>query len=95
MKAEQLIKEIYPIGENAFARILLWGLDTPLAGSKHLFKYSFAYVEDGVCVVRFDNEAGKGDHHHFGDKETAYEFTSVEQLLVDFWTQVDHWEKSQ
>ena len=24
---------------------------------------------DGECVLRFDNETGKGDHRHFGDKE--------------------------
>ena len=24
---------------------------------------------DGECVLRFDNETGKGDHRHFGGKE--------------------------
>lgn len=27
-------------------------------------KYSLARVADGACVLRYDNEAGKGDHRH-------------------------------
>jgi hypothetical protein len=30
--------------------------------SGHEFKYSLAYVVEGECVLRYDNEAGKGDH---------------------------------
>lgn len=59
-----------------------------LAVRTHL-KYSLAYVVDGVCVLRFDNEAGKGDHFHCGEAEAAYAFTSLEQLLTDFWAAVD------
>ena len=28
----------------------------------HGFKYRLAFVVNGVCVLRYDNEAGKGDH---------------------------------
>lgn len=35
-------------------------------------------------VVRYDNEVGKGDHRHFGEDESAYDFSSVEQLVADF-----------
>ena len=31
-----------------------------------------AYVVRGVCVLRYDNEAGKGDHRHFGSGERPY-----------------------
>jgi len=37
-----------------------------------------------VCLVRYDNETGKGDHRHVGGREMAYEFKSVEQLRRDF-----------
>lgn len=60
-------------------------------GSTHDLKYSLAYVVDGVCVLRVDNESGKGDHFHRGDTEVPYAFTSLEQLLADFWTAVDDW----
>jgi hypothetical protein len=42
-------------------------------------------VVDEVCVLRYDNETGKGDHRHMGRRESAYYFTTVEQLLTDFW----------
>ena len=40
-------------------------------------------------VLRYDNEAGKGDHKHAGDAEQRYRFKDAEQLLVDFWADVD------
>jgi hypothetical protein len=43
------------------------------------------------CVLRHDNETGKGDHRHVGDVERAYPFSSDEQLLADFWKDVDAW----
>jgi hypothetical protein len=42
-------------------------------------------------VLRYDNEAGKGDHKHAGADEVAYPFTTPEQLLADFWADVDSW----
>ena len=62
-----------------------------VSGSKHDLKYSLAYVVDGVCVLRFDNEAGKGNHFHRGEVEVPYIFTTLEQLLADFWSAVDDW----
>jgi hypothetical protein len=48
-------------------------------------------VVAGVCVLRYDNEAGKGDHRHVGGVEAEYRFTSPEELLADFWRDVDQW----
>jgi len=45
--------------------------------------------DDGV--VRFDNEAGKGDHKHIGAVETTYAFTTLEKLVSDFWQAVEEW----
>ena len=59
-------------------------------GSSHDLKYALAYVVSGRCVVRYDNEAGKGDHRHVGEVETAYAFTTP-ALLKDFWNDVDQW----
>jgi len=41
-------------------------------------------VRSGVCLVRFDNEAGKGDHQHVKGKESKYAFVSPEKLIEDF-----------
>lgn len=35
-------------------------------------------------MVRYDNEADKGDHRHYGEREEPYRFVSVERLLSDF-----------
>jgi hypothetical protein len=43
-----------------------------------------ALVEAGACVLRDDNEAGKGDHRHVGDRQEPYTFTTIERLLHDF-----------
>jgi hypothetical protein len=46
-------------------------------------------VVDGVCVLRYDNEAGKGDHRHVRDEEHDDRFKSADQLLADFWKDVE------
>jgi hypothetical protein len=38
----------------------------------------------GVCVLRYDNESGKGDHRHFRSRETRFAFDTVESLLASF-----------
>jgi hypothetical protein len=48
---------------------------------------------DGDCVLRYDNGAGKGDHHHIGQTEKRYKFTNPEILLTDFWDDVDRWSR--
>jgi len=50
-------------------------------------------VVRGACVVRYDNEAGKGDHRHVGARERAYRFTSLDALQVDFWADVARWKE--
>jgi hypothetical protein len=34
---------------------------------------------------------GKGDHFHRDEVELPYIFTTLEQLLADFWAAVDDW----
>jgi hypothetical protein len=92
MKAELLFRERQPVSESAFAELVIWQLPGQLPRSLHHFKYRLAFVVNGVCVIRYDNEAGKGDHRHIGSEETDYTFTTVDQLLADFWADVDAWE---
>ena len=62
-----------------------------MSGSLHSFKYRLAYVVGGKCVLRYDNELGKGDHRHAGRKEKPYDFVSVDQRLDDFLADVARW----
>lgn len=91
MKAQLLIKERLSQAENSFVELVLWRLPVSVANSDHTFKYRLAFVVDGVCVLRYDNEAGKGDHKHVGSVQTAYVFESPRQLLDDFWHDVELW----
>lgn len=84
MKATELLRRRIPYSETAFAELVLWRLPQPLAGSSHSYKYRLAYVVEGVCVLRYDNESGKGDHRHVKGKESRIAFESPEQLIQSF-----------
>jgi hypothetical protein len=91
MKATELFRQRIVYAENRFAELVLWRLPKPAAGSAHSFKYRLAYVVNGACVLRYDNEAGKGDHQHRNGKECAYAFSGPEQLLADFHNDIQRW----
>lgn len=91
MRAEPLLRERHQVSHNSFAEIRIWRVQNSVRGSSHEFKYSLAYVVAGMCVLRYDNEAGKGDHKHLGTRELEYDFTTPAQLLADFWSDVDNW----
>ena len=77
------------LGEAAFAELVVWRVSAPVRGSAHAYRYRLALVVGGKCALRYDNEAGKGDHRHVGDDEQEYRFKSAEQLLADFWRDVE------
>ena len=91
MRARPLLRERHVLAADRFAEIVIWELpDRPRSGLQR-FKYRLAFVVDDVCVLRFDNEAGKGDHKHVGGKEMPYDFVSPEKLVIDFWNEVAQW----
>jgi hypothetical protein len=91
MKAVQLVRTRIIYSATSFAELVLWQVPKPVAGSAHRFKYRLAYRVSGVCVLRYDNEAGKGDHRHFGGTEAAYVFTTPEKLIADFQQDIARW----
>jgi len=90
MKAELLMRERRVL-EVGFIEVIVWRLPQPLSGSAHGLKYRLAYVVDNACVLRYDNEAGKGDHRHVGTQEMPYAFVSIDQLLHDFFADIATW----
>ena len=64
MKAKVLLDDRIRQGDNAFAELRVWLVPVAMCASGHEFKYSLSLVVNCVCVLRFDNEAGKGDHYH-------------------------------
>ena len=92
MKATELLRRRIVFAENRFAELVLWRLSKPLDGSRHLFKYRMAYVVNGECVLRYDNEVGKGDHRHWGRTEGKYPFSGPEKLIADFQADIERWD---
>ena len=89
MKAELVTKVRSDLSETAFVEMLVWRVPTPLEGSSHNFKYRLAFIEDEVCVLRYDNEAGKGDHKHFKNREFDYHFVGLKELEQDFRAEIE------
>ena len=93
MRADLLFDERHVLDIGTFVEIVVWRVPSPLRGSRHHFKYRLALIVDGICVLRYDNEAGKGDHRLIGKTEKRYNFTNPEDLLTDFWNDVDKWRR--
>ena len=93
MKAELLIDERHVLDPRMFVEIVVWQLPRPARGSAHRFKYRLALVVDGVCMLRYDNETGKGDHRHIREVEEPYVFSDADTLLADFWRDVEEWRR--
>ncbi|MCF8005188.1 MAG: DUF6516 family protein [Chromatiaceae bacterium] len=76
--------------DDAFVELKVWEVSEPVRSSDHRYKYRLALVVNDRCVLRYDNEAGKGDHKHLGANghEAPYVFVSLPQLLDDFLTDV-------
>lgn len=89
MKARVItrFKDVTP--EGGVIELVVWRVPEPVSPSEYSFKYRAAYAIDGVRVVGFDNERGKGDHSHVRGAERSYPFVSVEQLIEDFIAAVD------
>ena len=51
-------------------------------------------MANGRCVLRFDNEADKGDHMHVEEIEVPYPFTHLQALQTDFWRAVSRRRRS-
>ena len=68
--------------------LVLWRVPSPVPPSRHGLKYSLFYGRPGVREVGYDNERGKGDHRHFQGAKAAYAFSTVEQPMPDFWSDV-------
>ena len=91
MKARELFNRRVHVTEQAFSELVLWEVPEPLSDSRHHYKYRLAFVVAGVCMFRYDSEAGKGDHKHVRGKEVKYRFVSVDKLMVDFLDDVKRW----
>ena len=83
-KATLLYHDKAALPEGGTVEMIIWALPQATTERPHGLKYRLYYGQDGARIVGYDNEAGKGDHRHLRDREEAYRFTTVEQLIADF-----------
>ena len=88
MKAVRAFYDRAEYPDGAIVEMSIWIVPGSVPGSSHAFKYSLYYGYPGRRVVGYDNERGKGDHRHVGDREESYPFSSVEALIADFLSDV-------
>ncbi len=85
MRARLIYREKFIYADGAIREMVLWQLPEKTAEKPYGLKYRLYYgLSDGTCLVRYDNETGKGDHRHRGDWEEPYQFKDVETLVADF-----------
>ena len=91
MKATALIHRRVILTPDAFAEVIVWRVPESIPPSEHPYKYRLAYIVNGKCVLRYDNERSKGDHCHFDGVESLYSFSSPDQLMADFNADILRW----
>lgn len=89
MKAELITRFKSVADDGGVTELVVWRVPQPVSASGHGYKYRAVYVVDGVRVIGFDNERGKGDHCHLHGRELPYNFTTVDALVEDFIAAVD------
>ncbi len=88
-KAALLFEDRMAYPDGAVLEMRIWRLPEPDAERPHGLKYSLFYGHDGVRIIGYDNERGKGDHRHYQEREVPYRFTTVEQIVSDFMDDVE------
>jgi hypothetical protein len=89
MKAMLIIHRKKVDEEGNITEMSIWKLPKTSIDRSHGIKYRCYFGDSfGRCIVRYDNESGKGDHKHVGKTEEPYMFDSVEKLMRDFITDI-------
>ena len=88
-RATLVIDRKETLEDESIVQAVVWELPVPLKGSPHRYKYRLYYGRNGECLVRFDNEQGKGDHMHIMGAEVHYSFRDIPTLIRDFRNEID------
>lgn len=80
-------KELY--GSGLIVEAVIWQRPQATPDRPHGLKYRLYCGHGGKCIVRYDNERGKGDHIHYGKLEKSYRFSTVHRLILDFYADIE------
>jgi hypothetical protein len=83
MRARQLFR--YKDSQDGVTvEMVIWHLSAKSAARPHGLKYRLYCGRGERCLVRYDNETGKGDHRHYARLEERYHFESIRQAAGRF-----------
>ena len=88
-KATLVYHDKAALPDGSVVEMKIWALPQTTPERPHGLKYSLYFGRDGVRIVGYDNEAGKGDHRHLREREEAYRISTVERLIADFLADVE------
>jgi len=88
-RATLVIDRKFTLEDGSIIEAVVWELPIPLKGSPHRYKFRLYYGRHGECLVRFDNEQGKGDRKHIRGVEAQYTFRDIPTLLKDFREEIE------
>lgn len=91
MDAVALVRRRVVVAADAFVEVVIWRVPEAVPPSPHCFTYRLSYVVKQRCVLRYDNERGKGDHRHTETAARPYAFSTPDQLMDDFEADVARW----
>ena len=84
MKARRIFHDKVVFPDGSIVEMTIWQLPEATLERPHRLKYSLYFGHEGMRLVGYDNERGRGDHKHIGDKEFPYTFIDVDTLVADF-----------
>ena len=93
MKAKLITRFHDVADDDSLIEMVVWHVPAPVPPSGHWYEYRLVYVVAGQRVIGFDNQRGKGDHHHVGSAELPYVFRGVDRLIDDFIEEVERWKR--
>lgn len=88
MAKAALILDFKAAQGDLLIQMVVWQLPGRSADRPQGVKYRLYLGRAGKTLVRYDNEAGKGNHRHVGAEEVEehYAFLTVDGLINDFRT---------
>ncbi len=89
MKATLIYRKTETLVNGVKLEMVIWQLQAASLDRPHGIKYRLWAGYAGNTLVRYDNEAGKGDHKHVGATEMPYLWQGLEKLVADFIADVE------
>lgn len=90
-QATLLFHEKVVRADGIIIELIIWRLPRAAPDRSHRLKYRLYCGRGGKCILRYDNESGKGDHRHVEGREEPYRFISVTRLRREFETDIGNY----